>query len=241
MLPITATMDDRDCHGCERQAGKEYCEIKVEQNGKLAFKDVDLRERVVAGVKSCTTQAANPPSIRAAAKSAATIANGKSFNPAYLNEMPSVDRVKEAMTTNDPHETALRQIWAFYELMEVVKVLSGPREFARPVMLPDEQKILVEYQHSSIQHQPGGRQSFSEQQTQPKTLTYHFSRWDTKFGFKGVNIWQFFSEGLQSQFAQIVGADNARYAAKRAEEKRVASRGVAEQTPQRPQARDHHL
>jgi hypothetical protein len=47
------------------------------------------------------------------------------FNPSYLNEMPSVDRVMEAMKTNDPHETALRQIWAFYELTEIIKVLSG--------------------------------------------------------------------------------------------------------------------
>ena len=43
---------------CQQQAGREYCEVKVEQNGKLAFKDVDLRERVVAAVKSCVAQAA---------------------------------------------------------------------------------------------------------------------------------------------------------------------------------------
>ena len=109
---------------CARQLDKEYCEVKVEQNGKLAYKAVNLRERVVAAVKSCVTQAANS-SRKTAAKSPATIANGKSFNPAYLNEMPSVDRVKEAMTTNDPHETAVRQIWAFYELTEIIKELCG--------------------------------------------------------------------------------------------------------------------
>jgi hypothetical protein len=90
---------------CEPQAGREYCEIKVEQNGKLVYKDVDLREQVLAGVKSCLTQASSSP----AAGKPATIANGKSFNPSYLNEMPSVDRVMEAMKTTDPRETALRR------------------------------------------------------------------------------------------------------------------------------------
>jgi hypothetical protein len=127
---------------CEPQAGREYCEIKVEQNGKLVYKDVDLREQVLAGVKSCLTQASSSP----AAGKPATMANGKSFNPSYLNEMPSVDRVMEAMKTTDPRETALRQVWAFYELAEIVRVLSGPREFARTGMLPDEEKIIGEYQ-----------------------------------------------------------------------------------------------
>jgi hypothetical protein len=60
--------------------------------------------------------------------------------------MPSVDRVLTAMKNNDPRETAVRQIWAFYELTEIIKALSGDREFARTGMLPDEQKIMGEYQ-----------------------------------------------------------------------------------------------
>jgi hypothetical protein len=58
--------------------------------------------------------------------------------------MPSVERVLEGMKTSDPHETALRQVWAFYELTEIIKTLSGSREFRG--LLPDEQKILGEYQ-----------------------------------------------------------------------------------------------
>src|ERR1051325_8818379 len=92
---------------CAKQLDKQYCEVKVEQNGKLAFKAVNLREQVVAAVRSCVTQAANSSAGKTIAKFPATIANGKSFNPAYLNEMPSVDRVKQAMTTNDAHETAV--------------------------------------------------------------------------------------------------------------------------------------
>jgi len=61
---------------CAQQVGKEYCEIKLEQNGKLVFKDVDLRAQVLAGVKSCMTQASSSQTAQAAGKPPATIANG---------------------------------------------------------------------------------------------------------------------------------------------------------------------
>jgi hypothetical protein len=38
------------------------------------------------------------------------------FNPPYLSEMLYVDRVMEAMKTNEPRETALYPVWAFYEI-----------------------------------------------------------------------------------------------------------------------------
>jgi len=211
---------------CAQQVGKEYCEIELEQNGKLVFKDVDLRAQVLAGVKSCMTQAASSQATQAAGKPVATIANGKSFNPPYLNEMPSVGRVKEAMKTSDPRETALRQIWVFYELAEVIRVLSGNREFARTGMLPDEEKIIGEYQVAQYKVGQDADKAFPNNKPS-EDLTYHFNRWDTKFGFKGINIWQFFSEDLQSQFTQIIGKDNAQYAALRGEQKRIAAQGVS--------------
>ena len=53
---------------CEQQAGREYCEIKVEQNGKFVFKDVDLREQVFGWREVMHDTSFNPPSIRAADK-----------------------------------------------------------------------------------------------------------------------------------------------------------------------------
>jgi hypothetical protein len=110
--------------------------------------------------------------------------------------------------------------------MEVVKVLSGPRELARTGMLPDEQKILVDYSTAQYNVSQASDKAFPNNKPS-EDLTYHFSRWDTKFGFKGIDIWQFFSEGLQSQFTQIIGKDNAQYAALRAEQKRIAEQGVS--------------
>jgi len=202
---------------CAQQLDKQYCEVKIEQNGKPAFKAINLREQVVAGVNSCTAQASNlapPPP-----KKTMAAASGKSFNPSYLNEMPSVDTVLAWMKTTDPRETALRQIWAFYELTEVIKVLSGPREFHG--LLPDEQKVLGDYQVAQYYVTQSSDKAFPKDKPS-EDLKYHYSRWDTKFGFNGVDIWQFFSENLQSQFTQIVAQDNAKYAALRAEQRRVA-------------------
>lgn len=65
------------------------------------------------------------------------------FNPPGLAEMPTAERVMEAMKTGDPRETATRQMATFEELMDIIKELSGPREFRG--WLPDETKILTEY------------------------------------------------------------------------------------------------
>lgn len=50
-------------------------------------------------------------------------------NPQYLSQFPSVDKVMNAMRTSDPRETAIRQMGAFYQLVEIIKTLSGSREF----------------------------------------------------------------------------------------------------------------
>jgi hypothetical protein len=204
---------------CRRQAGAESCEFKAERSGVPPFQGADLRERVAEVVKACSKEGS------ASAAKPAQSANGKSFNPPYLSEMPSADRVIEAMKTNDPRETAVRQIWAFYELTEIIKTLSKDREFERTGMLPDEEKINKDYLVAQYKVSQAADKAYPANKPS-EDLTYHFSRWDPKFGFKGINIWQFFSEGLQSEFAQIVAKDNARYAAKRAEEKRIAEEAL---------------
>jgi hypothetical protein len=92
--------------------------------------------------------------------------------------MPSVDRVMSAMQTADPRETALRQLGAFYQLIEIIKTLSGHREFRG--FTPDEGRIMQMYnlaQYSVAQTadkafpSPAGRSTkFSEQNP------YHYSR-----------------------------------------------------------------
>ena len=203
---------------CSMRNGIEMCSmVKGPANGPLGDEISVPKAQAAAIGLICPPQG----SASQAAKSAAS---GRILNPAYLGEMPSVDRVLAGMKTNDPHETALRQVWAFYELTEIIKTLSGDREFRG--LLPDEQKIMGEYQVAQYKVGQEADKAFPANKPS-EDLSYHFGRWDPRFGYKGINIWQFFSEGLQSQFTQIVGKDNARYAAMRAEQKRIAAQGVS--------------
>jgi len=208
---------------CEMKGGTEVCSlVKGPPNGPLSDEISMPKAQAAAIGLICPPEGG---SSQASAKGTSA-PNGRTFNPPYLSEMPSVDRVLAAMKTTDPRETAVRQIWAFYELNEIIKTLSGDREFARTGMLPDEEKIMRDYLVAQYKVSQESDKAFPANKPS-EDLTYHFSRWDAKFGFKGINIWQFFSEGLQSQFAQIVGKDNAHYAALRAEQKRVAAQGVS--------------
>src|SRR5215468_11001881 len=121
---------------CAKQDGKEYCEFKIEQNGKPAFQAVNLHERVEAGVKSCRTEAANPHN-----SSPRTMAEpGKSFNPPYLNDMPSIDFVKSQIQGKDATDTLARQVAVFNELPTVItRFQLADRK--RYDATPDEQKI----------------------------------------------------------------------------------------------------
>ncbi len=208
---------------CEMRGGAEVCSlVKGAPNGPLGDETSMPKAQAAALGLICTVQGG--ASSQATGRPAG--ANDRMLNPPYLSEMPPVERVLAAMKTSDPRETVVRQIWAFYELTEIIKTLSGDREFARTGMLPDEGKIMGEYQVAQYKVSQAADSAFPSNKPS-EDLTYHFSRWDARFGYKGINIWQFFSESLQSQFAQIVGKDNARYAALRAEQRRIAAQGVS--------------
>ena len=64
--------------------------------------------------------------------------------PVYLAEMPSVERVIEAMQTSDPDETAARQMAAFTHLKGMIEKLAGPR-FPKNQLTPEENKLRQAY------------------------------------------------------------------------------------------------
>lgn len=213
---------------CVLQAGKEYCEFKVEQNGKFSFQAAQPGEQLAAGVKSCSTKAPAGAVQAAATAVGKPILRAGMFNPPHLAEMPTAARVMEAMKTGDPRETATRQMAAFEELMDIIKELSGPREFRG--WLPDEMKILTEYSTAKYNLGLAADKAFPGPYKSGQTLSdytpYHYSRFDPRFGYKDIFVWQFFSENVHSQFALLIGKDNANYAAKIAEEKRTAAEAL---------------
>jgi len=131
---------------CARQDAQEYCEFKIEKDGKVAFQGVSLREKVAAGVKSCTAKATS--------NSPRTMAEpGKSFNPSYLNEMPAVDFVKQEIQGKDATDTLARQVAVFTKL---TLVISSFRLAAnRYDLTPDEAKITGKYNLAAYELEQG--------------------------------------------------------------------------------------
>src|SRR5262249_4373038 len=106
---------------CASNARGEVCFWREEKNGQLIVERFNIRSQMDGWLKVCKVQDA--PSVK---QTAAPSPPGQALNPPYLSEMPSVDRVVRAMQATDPRETALRQMGTFYQLIEIIKALSGP-------------------------------------------------------------------------------------------------------------------
>ena len=118
-------------HRCGNVGGQDVCMFRADLPNGQNVEGNKPRQEAIALLKACKLQ---PPGAKK---------TGGPLNPPYLSEMPSVEKVMQAMKTNDPRETALRQMGAFYQLTEIIATLSGPREIRG--YLPDEERIVQEY------------------------------------------------------------------------------------------------
>jgi hypothetical protein len=127
---------------CAKQDGREYCEFKMEKDGKATFQGVNLREKVAAGVQACRARAAT--SLGSPDVFPRTMAEqGKSFDPPYLNDMPSIELVKKEIQGKDATDTLARQVAVFTNLGTVVRSFSLAGN--RYDLTPDEAKITGKY------------------------------------------------------------------------------------------------
>jgi hypothetical protein len=137
----------------------------------------------------------------------------QALNPPYLSEMPPVDRVKKAMQVSDPKETALRQVGAFWQLQEIIKALSGHREFRG--FLPDEKKILDAYWTAEYYTGLAADSAFPGPYGKFKHLSedtpYRYMRTDPRFGVEGLDLFHgLLTPAIQAQFDQVVGVERAK-------------------------------
>ncbi len=201
-------------HRCGNVGGQDVCMFRADLPNGQNVEGNKPRQEAIALLKACKLQ---PTGVKK---------TGGPLNPPYLKEMPSVEKVMQAMKTNDPRETALRQMGAFYQLTEIIATLSGPREIRG--YLPDEERIVQEYRVAAYNVGKAADAAFPGPYLKEKTFSenrpYRYSRNDPRFGFQGIAVWQtFLSPGMQTQFAKIIGQDNAKYEAKVAEQKRAAA------------------
>lgn len=175
--------------------------------------------------------------LAAAGLARAQTLTAQASDPPYLRDFPSVDRVKQAMRVSDPRETALRQIGAFWQLQEILKVLSGRREFRG--FTPGEGKLIGEYGVAEYYAAQAADSAFPGPYGNMRKLSdntpYRYARTDPRFGVEGIEVFKtLLTPAIQDQFDQVAGVDRARIAARAKADAEANARGgyvVAGQPP----------
>jgi hypothetical protein len=142
-------------------------------------------------------------------------AAAQATNPPYIAQFPTVDRVVKAMEMPDPRESALRKMGALWQLGEVIRQLSGRREFRG--LLPDEAKVLGQYQVAEYYIGQAIDSAFPGPYGNAGKVSlntpYRYMRTDVRFGIEGVELAKVLPVPVLEAFYQSVGNDKARRAA----------------------------
>jgi len=139
-------------------------------------------------------------------------AAAQATNPPYMAQFPSVDKVVKAMEMPDPRESALRKLGALWQLQQVIKQLSGGREFRG--LLPDEAKVLGEYQVAEYYIGKAIDSAFPGPYGNAGKVSlntpYRYMRTDVRFGIEGVELVKVLPVSVLELFYQSTGNDKAR-------------------------------
>ena len=142
-------------------------------------------------------------------------AGAQATNPPYMAQFPTVNKVVKAMEMPDPRESALRKLGALWQLQQVIKQLSGRREFQG--LLPDEAKVLGEYQVAEYYIGQAIDSAFPGPYGNAGKVSlntpYRYMRTDVRFGIEGVELAKVLPVSVLELFYQSVGNDKARRAA----------------------------
>ena len=171
--------------------------------------------------------------VAAAIVPASRTTHAQSLNPPYLSSMPSVDKVKQAMQVSDPKETAVRQIGAFWQLQEIIKALSGHREFRG--YLPDEKKFLDSYWTAEYQISRAADSAFPGPYKEFKHVSedtpYRLMRTDPRFGVVDLDLFHaVLTPTIQAQYDQVVGVERAKVAVRAHEDSIARAEGERRMT-----------
>src|SRR5678815_2694951 len=121
----------------------------------------------------------------------------RALNPAYLSEMPSVDRVLREIKAADPQENAARQMGAFIQLGRMIADMSGGR---RDLTL-DEQTLRRGYQAA---------RAAIQSKLPDQNLDRALRGYDTNRIFQEELFNRFFSPAFRAQYASTTAEMNAR-------------------------------
>jgi hypothetical protein len=169
---------------CDKFHGVDACWFKIENKGQVLADSPGSVTGAVKMVKACGGDMSVLPSEeevegarrRLQALSPTSAAN-RPMDPAYLADMPSVDRVKNEIKGTDPADTQARQVAVFTELGEYVKRMKSSRSMRSPYT-PDEQTVMNAYSVASYQI----TQDYAKSHTPDEAKAFTSMHWKYEMG-----------------------------------------------------------
>ena len=141
---------------------------------------------------------------------------GQATNPPYIAQFPSAEAVKKAMAVADPRESALRKMGALWQLQEIIKTLSGRREFRG--LLPDEANKHQEYYaaeyYVGVAIDSAFPGPYGNAAKVSLNFPYRYGRNDVRFGIEGISTLALLPPAVVDSFYRVIGRENARFAAR---------------------------
>ena len=122
-------------------------------------------------------------------------------NPPYLNQMPSVARVRAEIKGTDALDTGARQMGAFEQLMGIINALAGPRYKSRE-FTPDENRVKGQYFNAWQRFQY--KENAPLPQDQPRWAKLR-AFYENDPGFRDELLQQFFSAEFRTAYYRAVG------------------------------------
>lgn len=170
------------------------------------FKKDSFRDAIVIALVAALSSVGRAPE-----------ATAQALNPPYLKDFPSVERVMREEQADEPHQTALLQLQAFWELGEIVKELSGPREFGRGAngLTPDESRLFQMYNNAFSKLSQESNEKFPGPYGNWKrfSLNVHiYPRNSGPFGVEGAKVFEkLLPAEIKTRFDSAITFEAARH------------------------------
>lgn len=152
---------------CDKYQGADACWFKVESNGQVLADSPGSVLGAVKMVKACNGDMSvvptSPPKFGLSPSGAP-----RAMDPAYLSDMPQVDRVLSEIRGSDPTDTLARQVAVFTELGQYVERMKSSRSIRAPYTL-DEQNVMNAYRLASYQITQGYEKSHTPEEAKAFT------------------------------------------------------------------------
>jgi hypothetical protein len=156
---------------CDKWNGADACFFKVENKEQVLMDSPGSPPEVAKMLRACNGDTSVVPS------QVSSSAVSRAMDPAYLADMPSVDRVRNEIKGSDPTDTLAKQVAVYTALVQYVQRIKTNRS-ARSPYTPDEQTVLKAYNLASYQI----TQDYGKSHTPAEAKAFEGLHWKYEMG-----------------------------------------------------------